>query len=234
MSLSVSSSLPRALVSRDALRRGALAALSAGGSVADLRADAWGHGVLETARAVIAAGASAVRVDAEDVDLLRAEGLAASASDEPDLDPALLYGLPRDAPDAADLSPAMSLVGHVMSTKPLAAGEAVSYGYLFRTAVPTRVALVTGGYSQGVFRALGGQAQVEIGGALHPIVGRVAMDVCVVDFGDAEVEERAAVTYFGGTGAARGQLTTWMRASGLTAGELVCAVGQHAPREYTA
>ena len=183
--------------------------------------------MLETARIVAETGFTSIRVDAEDVEALIADGIPASASIEPDVDPAILYGLPGQS-----TAPAMALVGTVMSTKRLQPGDAVSYGYLFRTPVETQVALVTGGYSQGVVRALGGKARAEIGGSLHPIVGRVAMDVCVVDLGDANVDEGAEVTYFGGTGAAQHELKTWTQATGLTAAELVCAAGVQSLREY--
>ncbi len=46
----------------------------AGGRVADLRRDAWGHGVLAVAQAVTAAGAEQVLVDADgEVEALRLE-----------------------------------------------------------------------------------------------------------------------------------------------------------------
>lgn len=229
MSPSASSSLPRALVSRDALRVGAWAALAAGGSIVDLRADAWGHGAIETARIVMDAGAEAVRVDADDLDALQTLGVPATASATPDVDLTILYGLP-----GAQTRPAMTLTGTVMSTKPLHPGDGVSYGYLHRAQTQTRVALVTGGYAQGIVRALGNRARVEVDGALHPIVGRVAMDVCVVDVGDAEVAAGATVTFFGGSGPAQRELSTWVAATGLTAAELICAIGLHASREHTA
>ena len=50
------STLPRATVSAVALREGAAAALAAGGRVADLRGDAWGHGAFETARILAQVG----------------------------------------------------------------------------------------------------------------------------------------------------------------------------------
>ncbi|MCH3159094.1 hypothetical protein K3X38_14655, partial [Listeria monocytogenes] len=68
---------------------------------------------------------------------------------EPAVSPAVTYGW-------VDGVPAMTLVGTVLSTKRLLAGEGVSYGYRFRAPADTRVALVTGGYAQGVVRSAGG------------------------------------------------------------------------------
>lgn len=228
----VSSARPRAIRSRSALAASAAAAVAAGGHTADLRRDAWGHGVLGVAHAVIAAGARTVRVDRPDeVDALRLEGISATVAEDADIDPRLLYGLP-DAGGRVETTPVLRLVGHVLSTKPLYAGEAVSYDHTHRADTDTRIALVTGGYAQGVVRALGNSASVEIGGVLCPIVGRVAMDVCVVDIGDLEVSEGAEVTFFGGRGPATGLLGTWASLTGMTPGELLAVVAQHARREW--
>ena len=72
----------RSLISRSALAGGAARAVAAGGSgIADLRRDAWGHGLHEVARAAVGAGARAVRVDGEaEVTALRAEGIAATCA----------------------------------------------------------------------------------------------------------------------------------------------------------
>ena len=60
------------------------------------------------------------------------------------------------------------------------------------------------------------------------------MDVCVVDIGDADVARSDEVIYFGGEGPAGPALATWEAASGLTAAELVCALGLRLPREVVA
>jgi alanine racemase len=226
------SALVRAVISRSALATSAAAALRAGGEVADLRRDAWGHGLLTVAQAVVAAGARAVIVDDPDeVEALRYEGVSAVTHGAADIDPHLLYGLPQD--DRTRSTPAvMRLAGRVLSIKPLRAGEAVSYGYTFRADADTTIALVTGGYAQGVVRAIGNRADVEIAGRLHPIIGRVAMDVCVVDVGSAPVEIGAEVTYFGGRGPAADALATWRSATGLTVAELVAVAGSHARRDW--
>lgn len=224
-------SLPRALVSAGALREGAHRAIALGGELADLRGDALGHGVIEVAALVQETGINAVLVDdADTAAILRARGIRAVTDGDADIDSGTLYGLPGFSTD-----PAMQLVGRVVSTKPLHAGEAVSYGYLHRAVVDTTVALVTGGYAQGIVRALGNAASVEIGGELRPIVGRVAMDVCVVDLqgSAAEVNEGEDVIFFGGSGVARDALANWADATGLTVAELITVAGSKAVREWT-
>src|SRR5690606_1027549 len=105
----------------------------------------------------------------------------------------------------------------------------------YRAAVDTTVALVTGGYAQGIVRALGSSAHVEVDGVLRPIVGRVAMDVCVVDLEDSAAGEAvgADVVYFGGAGVARDALAEWADITGLGIAELITIAGLKAVREWT-
>lgn len=230
MSETVSSAATRAIVSRSLLAALASTAVAAGGRVADLRRDAWGHGVLAVARAVRAAGASAALVDDEsDVDALAAVGVSGTTSGVADIDPRVLYGLDEDG--GAGTRPALRLTGRVLSTKPLRTGEAVSYGYTYRAAHDTRVALVTGGYAQGIVRALGNRARVEIDGVLRPIVGRVAMDVCVVDLEGSDAGVGTEAVFFGGPGPAAGELRTWAAVTGMTPAELLTVAARHAVRE---
>jgi alanine racemase len=169
-----------------------------------------------------------VRADTIDAALVEDLGLTASGA-EPTLPMARVLGLPGSGGE-----PVLSLVSAVLSTKPLRAGEGVSYGYRHRAAVDTRIALVAGGYAQGVVRALGGTARVDIAGRRHPIVGRVAMDVCVVDIGaDSSVEAGDEVVFFG-TGTVREELGEWAEATGLTIAELAVAVGLGVAREVVA
>jgi alanine racemase len=229
-----SSALPKAIMSRSALAACAGAAVDAGGRIADLRRDAWGHGVLAVAHAVTAAGAAAVLVDRPaEVEALRLEGIEAVLDEQADIDAGLLYGLP-DADGVLRTPPVMRLAGRVMSTKKLKEGDAVSYGYTHRATRDTVAALVTGGYAQGIVRALGNQAHVEVDGRERPIIGRVAMDVCVVDLEGDDVPVDTEVTYFGGRGPAGPSLARWSAVTGLTVAELVAVAGLHAERGWEA
>jgi alanine racemase len=217
----VGASTPRVLLSRAALRRNALAL---GGRTADLRRDAWGHGILPVAELLVDAGVREARVDAGDVDAVVMAGLeprqAGSAEGE------ALYGA------ASGTAPVMTLEGTVLSTKALRAGEGVSYGYVHRATADTRIALLTGGYAQGVVRSLGDRASVMVSGQRLPIVGRVAMDVCVIEIGDADIRRGATATFFGANGAEG--VAEWASATGLSAAEILTAVGLNATREWIA
>ncbi|MBO0979138.1 hypothetical protein IPV10_00995 [Microbacterium sp. SD291] len=222
------------MISRSALSAASAAAVASGFRVADLRRDAWGHGVLGVAQTVTASGVGAVLVDSDsEAGMLRLEGIDAVVEGEPDIDPVLLYGLP-DEQGVLVGRPAMRLTGRVLSTKRLKAGDAVSYGYTHRAAADTVVALVTGGYAQGIVRALGNEAHVEVDSVVRPIVGRVAMDVCVVDLQGADAAVGTEVTFFGGSGPAAPALARWHAVTGLSVAELVTVAGAHAIRGWEA
>ncbi|MGX1791858.1 alanine racemase [Microbacterium sp. NPDC055312] len=231
--MTVSSALPRVLLCRGALDRAARA-LVAPGALVDLRHDGFGHGAVEAARVLADAGVTDVIVDPEHVAVVSAHpGLRVHTDGAADVDPVRLFGIP-EAGRTAPLEPVMSLHGRVLSTKPLRAGEAVSYGYTHRAAEDTRIALVTGGYAQGIPRVLGNSVRVQIGERMLPIVGRIAMDVCVVDLEGGDVADGAPVVYFGGAGGARDALGQWSTVSGLTALEMAVVIGRHAQGEWSA
>lgn len=82
------------------------------------------------------------------------------------------------------LRPAMSWLSTVALIKPVAPGEATSYGLTW--AAPRRgwLAVVPVGYADGLPRAAQGALQVAIGGRRYPQVGRVCMDQIIVDLGE--------------------------------------------------
>jgi alanine racemase len=86
--------------------------------------------------------------------------------------------------EAAHLRPVMRLTSRVVHLQTIRAGEAVSYGRTWTAARPTRIAVVAGGYGDGLPRALSNAGAVGVGGRLWPIAGRVCMDMLMLDLGD--------------------------------------------------
>ena len=83
-----------------------------------------------------------------------------------------------------ELRPVMSLKSRVARLRHLEAGESVSYGCTWTAKRPSVVALVMCGYGDGLRRTLSNRGSVLIRGQRAPIVGRIAMDMCVVDVTD--------------------------------------------------
>jgi len=184
-----------------------------------LEADAWGHGETLVREVLEQEGFE----PHAPLDLAPAGDPAAAPSGV--LAAPALLGLPGGG---SPVVPVMRLTGTVLSVKDLRAGEGVSYGYAYRAPADTRVALVTGGYAQGIVRALGGRVDVAIAGERHPIVGRVAMDVCVVEIADAAVQRGDLVVFLGDPARGEPSLDAWVRVTGLTAGELTTTIGLRA------
>ncbi|MFB2585624.1 alanine racemase [Herbiconiux liukaitaii] len=143
------------------------------------------------------------------------------------------YGLsPFDDRTSAELGlrPAMRLESRLFSVKRVAAGTGVSYGYTYRTERDTWLGLVPLGYADGIPRHVSNTGHVQVGGGLHPIVGRVAMDQFVVDLGEHHAEVGDRVVLFGD--AARGEPTAddWGRAASTINYEIVTRLGRRVKR----
>ncbi|GAA2078952.1 alanine racemase [Pseudolysinimonas kribbensis] len=144
-----------------------------------------------------------------------------------------MYGLPpaEDVDVAAlGLRPAMELAASVAAVRRVPAGEGVSYGFVHRTERETTLALVPLGYADGLPRAATGEAEVAIGGRRHPVVGRIAMDQCVVDVGDAHVAVGDRVVVWGDPATGAPSAEDWAAAAGTIGYEIVTRVGPRVPR----
>ena len=72
----------------------------------------------------------------------------------------------------------------IIQTRQLGAGECVGYNATFTAQHDMRVGVLSLGYADGILRAWGG-AHVKSGEKLLPILGKVSMDMIVVDLSDA-------------------------------------------------
>ncbi len=82
------------------------------------------------------------------------------------------------------LRPVLSLKSRVARLRRLEPGESVSYGCTWTASGPSIVALIMCGYGDGLRRELSNGGSVLVRGHRAPIVGRVAMDMCVADVTD--------------------------------------------------
>lgn len=96
----------------------------------------------------------------------------------------MLYGYVNGPADGADLRPALSWKTRIVQVKRVGAGQPVSYGGTFVTSRPSTLAILPVGYADGYSRALSNRGHVLVGGRAVPIVGRVCMDLTVVDASD--------------------------------------------------
>jgi alanine racemase len=142
------------------------------------------------------------------------------------VDPGLGIG-PR-----AGLRPALTWRSAVTMVMRLPAGERLSYGWRYTLEREATVATVPVGYEDGYPRALGGRAEVLIGGRRHPVAGTVTMDQLLVDCADAEVAPGDEVVLLGAQGDERITAEELAGHLGTIGYEVVTAIGGRVPREY--
>ena len=97
-----------------------------------------------------------------------------------------LYGLypSREVnQNTLNLVPAMALKARVVHVKQVPAGFKISYGMTFETDRPTTIATVPIGYADGYSRLLTNRGSMLVRGQRAPIVGRVCMDLTMIDVG---------------------------------------------------
>ncbi|MGH2366677.1 MAG: alanine racemase [Chloroflexota bacterium] len=97
-----------------------------------------------------------------------------------------LFGLQPsgDTPLPPGFSPALALKTQLAQVHDLPAGEPVSYGATWVTTRPSRIGVLPIGYADGFRRAPAHWGEVLVRGQRAPLVGRVCMDMCMVDVTD--------------------------------------------------
>ena len=147
-----------------------------------------------------------------------------------------IYGLyPSDEVDRQriTLKPAMVLKSLIIQLKKVPAGFNVSYGSTYTTQQPTTIATVPIGYADGLNRLLSSRGQMLVGGQRVPIVGRVCMDLAMLDVGNVKnVQMGDEVVVFGPQG--NETLTVDEMAATLDTinYEIVTGISARVPRVY--
>jgi alanine racemase len=100
------------------------------------------------------------------------------------------YGLARpgiglygggSGPDLPDPEPVVAARARVVRVEEVAPGSTVGYGATYQASEPERWATLAVGYGDGYRRAASNRAHVLVAGRRVPVVGRVSMDVTVVN-----------------------------------------------------
>ncbi|MGC8916048.1 MAG: alanine racemase [Thermoanaerobaculum sp.] len=106
--------------------------------------------------------------------------------------------------DGIALKPVLSWRAVVGQVKRVGAREPIGYGLSYRTTRPTRLAVLPVGYAEGYPRALSNRASVLVWGQRAPVLGRVCMNITMVDVTDIpEAREGDVATLIGADGSER-------------------------------
>ncbi len=154
---------------------------------------------------------------------------------------ALLYGyclplvLPADSagPLLPRLEPVLSLKSCVIFLKDHPAGHPLGYGGSYITRQPSRIATLPVGYADGLSRALSNRGRVIVRGSYAPIVGKISMDLTLVDVtGIPGVTVGDEVVLIGRDGECCITAEDVAREAGTIAYEVLCAIGKRVPRVF--
>jgi alanine racemase len=107
---------------------------------------------------------------------------------------AALYGINPTPRLVNPMRPVVRLQLPILQLKTIQLGESVGYGATFIARRATRLAVVFGGYADGLLRALSNSGFAYLAGQKVPVVGRVSMDSMVFDVTDVR-EASLAVKY---------------------------------------
>ena len=130
------------------------------------------------------------------------------------------------------LQTAMEVTAPVLSVHDLAQGETVSYGCTFTAPKAMRVAVIGAGYADGFSRGMSGKGFVCLHGVRCPILGRVCMQMHMVD-ASAVPEARAGDEAYllGGEGPQSISANDLAQVWGTIPYEVFCLLGKN-PREF--
>lgn len=150
---------------------------------------------------------------------------------------AALYGFVRDVfPDditAPPLRPVMSVHSRIMLLKNVGKGEKLGYGCTFETARDSVIATIPIGYDDGYRRALSNRGHVIVRGSFAPVVGRVSMDLTLIDVTDVQdVKLNDQVTLIGRDGDLSITAEEVAETIGTISYEVTCGVSARVPRLY--
>lgn len=139
-----------------------------------------------------------------------------------------MYGYPGTV-DTRGLLPVMTLKTRVSAVRDIPADTYVSYGCTAKVERDTRLAVLPIGYADGIFRSFSNGTEVLLCGCRCPIVGRVCMDMCMVDVTDVPgvCEGDIAVVY-----GWENLIEADMQRAGTIPHELLVRIAPRVPRVY--
>lgn len=149
----------------------------------------------------------------------------------------VLYGLWRDilppTTESLPLRPVISLHSRIMLLKRVPKGETLGYGCTFEASRETLVATLPIGYHDGYMRALSNRGHVIVRGTYASVVGRISMDLTLIDVTDVQgVSLNDQVTLLGEEGELSVSAEELAKTAGTLSYEITCGISERVPRIY--
>jgi alanine racemase len=149
-----------------------------------------------------------------------------------------LYGFTRDVlPENLEqptLRPVMSLHSRIEFLKQIKEGERLGYGGTFETTRDSIIATLPIGYDDGYRRAFSNKSRVIVRDQFAPVVGRVSMDLTIIDVTDVpDVAIDDRVTLLGSGGDCSITAEDLGELAGTISYEITCGISSRVPRIYS-
>jgi alanine racemase len=146
----------------------------------------------------------------------------------------MLYGVSPLPEFQRELRPALTWKSHIVLLRNLPVGSSVSYGRTWIASRPTSVATLSVGYADGYPRSLSGRgAVVLVRGRRCPVIGRVTMDLTMIDVTDAgPISVGDEVVLLGCDGSEEVSARELADRSGTIAWEIFTGIGSRVARVY--
>ena len=143
----------------------------------------------------------------------------------------LLYGCSRND---ARFKPSMQFITKIINIHNLKAGESVGYGLKFTAEKDMKIAVIAAGYADGLKRCLScGKGYVLCSGKKAPFVGRICMNMAMIDvtdIPDVKIEDDAVI--FGLSNGVYLSADEVAECADTISYEIICNVSHSVPRVY--
>lgn len=131
-----------------------------------------------------------------------------------------------------ELKPSMTVKTKIIALRRLKKGTPVSYGRTFITARDSLIALLPIGYADGFIRSLSNNADVLVKGKRVPVIGRICMDLTMVDVTGLDVSVGDDVIIMGPQGGNELSALELARRAGTIPYEIITSLGNKSRRLY--
>jgi alanine racemase len=113
-------------------------------------------------------------------------------------------------------------------------GETIGYGCTFEASRKSLIATIPIGYDDGYLRGLSNRARVVVHETYAPVVGRISMDLTLIDVTNVSgVELGDRVTLLGKDGKLSVTAEDLAKIAGTLSYEVTCGVGARVPRLFS-
>ncbi len=135
---------------------------------------------------------------------------------------------------ALSVKPVLTWKTQILSLRDMRAGQALGYGGTYVTKAPSRIGVLPVGYADGLNRGLSAGGRVIVRENYAPIVGRISMDLTLIDVtGIPEVAVADEVVLLGSADGLNVDAREHAELANTIPYEILCAISKRVPRRYS-